>query len=106
MRDEPDVLTSSGIDYVTTTILVYSDFADIAVDFLARHPAITEVLVMELVGADNRGRPCDQLDITMVEDLTAERRLCRILSLLCQRYGVLFPTECLSELMPLSHDST
>lgn len=77
--------------YATTKLFFPSDRSDFAVDFLARHPDVVDLEINELVAIDQNGQPCDQLDITLFNDPTAEFRLCQILSFLCQRYQILLP---------------
>ncbi len=77
--------------YATTKLFFPSNFSDCVVDFLACHPEVVDLQIDEMIAVDQDGRPCDQFDITLFNDPTAEYRLCRILSLLCQRYKILLP---------------
>lgn len=77
--------------YTTTKLFFPSDFSDCVVDFFACHPEVVDLKIDEMIAIDQDGRPCDQLDITILNDPTAEFRLCRMLSFLCQRYRILLP---------------
>lgn len=77
--------------YATTKLFFPSDFSDCVVDFFACHPEVVDLEIDEMIAVDQDGRPCDQIDITLINDPTAEFRLCQMLSLLCQRYQILLP---------------